>query len=116
MRPSLGFRRTKNAFRELKPNKAILGYSEHKETFCFVCVWGGRETRQVVSMGIREYPKVLSLSRDIFERHAMNHPKERVFNFKMMLIYSRCTVSFNNYCTLYMVHSILLACFRVIEL
>ena len=34
----------------------------------------------------------------------------------MMLIFSRCTVAFNNYSTLFNVHSIPLACFHVVEL
>ena len=46
----------------------------------------------------------------------MRHSKERVFTFIMMLIVSRCTVLINNYSTLYMAHSIPLACFHVIEL
>ena len=46
----------------------------------------------------------------------MHHSKEDVYTFIMMLIFSRCTVSFNNYSTLYMVLSIPLACFHVIEL
>ena len=46
----------------------------------------------------------------------MHQSKERVFTFKMMLIVSRCTVSLNNYNTLYMAHSIPLARFHVIEL
>ena len=32
----------------------------------------------------------------------MHHSKDRVFTLIMMLIFSRCTVSFNNYSTLYM--------------
>ena len=46
----------------------------------------------------------------------MHQSKERAFTFKMTLIFSRSTVSFNNYSTLYMAHSIPLACFYVIEL
>ena len=46
----------------------------------------------------------------------MHHSKELVFTIIMMLIYSRCIVSFNNYSTLYMAHSIPLACFHVKEL
>ena len=46
----------------------------------------------------------------------MHYSKEQVFTFIMMLIFSRCNVSFNKYNTLYMVHSIPLACFQVIEL
>ena len=46
----------------------------------------------------------------------MHNSKERPFTFIMMLIFSRCTVSFDNYSTLYMAHSIPLACFQVIEL
>ena len=41
----------------------------------------------------------------------MHHSKELAFTFIMMLVFSRCTVSFNNYSTLYMAHSIPLACF-----
>ena len=36
----------------------------------------------------------------------MHHSKISVFTFIMMLIFSRCTVSCNNYSTLYMAHSI----------
>ena len=32
----------------------------------------------------------------------MHHSKDRVFTFKIMLIFFRCIVSFNNYSTLYM--------------
>ena len=46
----------------------------------------------------------------------MHYSKEQVFTFIMMLIFFRCNVSFNKYNTLYMVHSIQLACFQVIEL
>ena len=46
----------------------------------------------------------------------MHHFKDRVFTFIMMLIFSRCIVSFNNYSTLYMTHSIPLDCFHGIEL
>ena len=46
----------------------------------------------------------------------MHHSNELAFTFIMMLEFSRCTVSFNNYRTLYMTHSIPLACFPVIEL
>ena len=45
----------------------------------------------------------------------MHHLQELAFTFIMMLILSRCTVSFNNYNTLYMAHSIPLAYFHVIE-
>ena len=41
---------------------------------------------------------------------------EIYFTFIMRLILSRCTVSFNNYSTYFMAHSITLACFHVIEL
>ena len=41
----------------------------------------------------------------------MHHSKVLVFTFIMMLIFSRCTVSINNYSTLYMVQSIPLAFF-----
>ena len=64
----------------------------------------------------RDDPKVLIVSRDIFERHTMHHSNEQALTFIMMLVFSRCIVSFNNYSTLYMVHSIPLACFHVIEL
>ena len=43
----------------------------------------------------------------------MHHSKDLVFTFIMMLIFSRCTVSINNYSTLYMVHSIPLAFFHI---
>ena len=46
----------------------------------------------------------------------MHHSKELAFTFIMMLIFSRCTVSLHTYSTLYMAHSIPLACFYVIEL
>ena len=46
----------------------------------------------------------------------MHHSKDLVFTFLKMLIFSRCTVSFDNYSTLYMVHSIPLAFFHIIEL
>ena len=59
---------------------------------------------------------LVALSRDIFERHTMHHSNEQGLTFIMVLIISRCNVSFNNYSTLYMVHSIPLACFHVIEL
>ena len=67
----------------------------------------------------RDDPKVLilcvlvALSRDIFERHTMHHSKELAFIFITMLIFSRCSVVFNNYSTLYMVHCIPLACFHL---
>ena len=41
----------------------------------------------------------------------MHHSKDLVFTFIMLLIFSRSTVSINNYSTLYMVHSIPLAFF-----
>ena len=41
--------------------------------------------------------------------------KELAFAFIMMLVFSRCIVSLNNYSTLCMAHSIPLACFHVIE-
>ena len=59
---------------------------------------------------------LVALSRDIFERPTMHHSQERDFTFIMMLIFSHCTVSFNNYSTLNMAHSIPLVCFHVIEL
>ena len=40
----------------------------------------------------------------------MHYSKEHAFTFKMMLVFSRCTVSFNNYSTLYITHSIPMAC------
>ena len=46
----------------------------------------------------------------------MHHSNEHDLTFIMMLVLSRCTVSFNNYSTLYMVHSTPLACSHVIEL
>ena len=46
----------------------------------------------------------------------MHHSNEQVLTFILMLVFSGCTVSFNNYSTLYMVHSIQLACFHDIEL
>ena len=41
----------------------------------------------------------------------MHHSKDLVFTFIMVLIFSRSTVSINNYSILYMVHSIPLAFF-----
>ena len=41
----------------------------------------------------------------------MHHSKDLVFTFIMMLMFSQCTVSINNYSILYIVHSILLAFF-----
>ena len=60
-----------------------------------------------------------ALSRDIFERHTMQHSKELAFIFIMMLVFSRCTVSFNTVIT---AHSIwptpyttgLFSCYRII--
>ena len=46
----------------------------------------------------------------------MHHSNEHALTVIMILVLSRCTVAFNNYSTLYMVHSIPLACFHVIEL
>ena len=46
----------------------------------------------------------------------MRHLNEQALTFIMMLVFSRCTVSLINYSTIYMVHSILLACFHVKEL
>ena len=46
----------------------------------------------------------------------MHRSKDLVFTFIMMLIFSLCTVSIDNYSALYMVHSILLAFFHIIEL
>ena len=46
----------------------------------------------------------------------MHHLNEQVLAFIMMLVFSRCAVSLNNYSIIYMVHSIPLACFHVIEL
>ena len=45
----------------------------------------------------------------------MHHSKDLVFTFIMMLIFSRSTVSFDNYSIYYMVHSIPLAFFHIIE-
>ena len=45
----------------------------------------------------------------------MHHSKELAFTFIMMLVFFRCTVSFNIKSPLYMVHSIQLACFHIIE-
>ena len=45
----------------------------------------------------------------------MHHSKEQVFTFIMMLIFSRCTVSFNNYDTLYMALSIPLDFFLMLK-
>ena len=42
----------------------------------------------------------------------MHHSKDLDFTFIMMLIFSHCTVSINNYSPLYMVHSIPLAFFH----
>ena len=58
----------------------------------------------------------LPLSRDIFERHTMHNLKELAFTFLMMLVFSRCTVSYNNHSTSYTVHSIPPVSFHVIEL
>ena len=46
----------------------------------------------------------------------MHRLNEQALAFIMMLVFSRCTVSLNNYSTIYMVHSIPLACFHVKEL
>ena len=46
----------------------------------------------------------------------MHHLNEQAFTFIMMLVFSRCSGSLDNYSTIYMVHSIPLACFHVIEL
>ena len=46
----------------------------------------------------------------------MHYSKELAFTILMMLIFSRFTISLNNYSTLYMANSIPLACFHVIEL
>ena len=49
----------------------------------------------------------------------MQHLKDLTFTFVMMLIFSGCTVSLNNYSILYIAHSIMsipLACFHDIEL
>ena len=45
----------------------------------------------------------------------MQHSKELVLTFIKMLIFYHCVVSLNNYSILYMVHSIPLACFDIIE-
>ena len=45
----------------------------------------------------------------------MHHSKVLAFTFIMMLIFSLCTVSFNNYSTLYMAHSLSqFSCYRII--
>ena len=46
----------------------------------------------------------------------MHHSKDLVFFFIMMLMFSQCTVSINNYSILYIVHPIPLAFFHIIEL
>ena len=46
----------------------------------------------------------------------MHHSNEQVLTFIIMLVFSRFTVSFDNYSTIFMVQSIPLACFHVIEL
>ena len=46
----------------------------------------------------------------------MHHSKDLVFTFIMVLIFSSCTVSVNNYSTLYMVHSIPLTFFSYYRL
>ena len=46
----------------------------------------------------------------------MHYSKHHVFTFMILLIVLRCNVLFNKYSTLYMVHSIPLACFQVIEI
>ena len=46
----------------------------------------------------------------------MHRSNEQALTVIMMLVFSRCSVAFNNYSTLYMVHFIPLACFLVIEL
>ena len=51
-----------------------------------------------------------------FERQTLHQSKDLVFTYIMMLIFSRYTVSINNYSTLCMVHSIPLAFFHIIEL
>ena len=43
----------------------------------------------------------------------MHHSKDQVFTFIMMVIFSCCTVSINNYSTLYMVNSIPLPFFHI---
>ena len=48
----------------------------------------------------------------LVEMYTRHHLKGRVFTFIMMIIFAICTVSFNNYSTLYMAHSIPLACFH----
>ena len=40
------------------------------------------------------YLQVVALCRDIFWRHTMRHPKELALTLILMLILSRCTVSF----------------------
>ena len=44
----------------------------------------------------------------------MHHSKELAFTLILMLILSRCTVSFNKYSTLYMIHSF--SCYKIIIL
>ena len=46
----------------------------------------------------------------------MHHSKDLVFTVIMTLICTCCTVSIDNYSTLYMVHSIPVAFFHIIEL
>ena len=46
----------------------------------------------------------------------MHHSKDQMFTVIMTLICTRCNVSIDNYSTLYMVHSIPLAFFHIIEL
>ena len=46
----------------------------------------------------------------------MHHSKELAIIFIMILIFSRSVVSFNNYSTLYMAHTIPRASFHVMEL
>ena len=46
----------------------------------------------------------------------MHHSTDVVFTFIMMLVFSRCTVSIDNYSTLYMAHFIPLAFFHIVEL
>ena len=58
---------------------------------------------------------LVALSRDICERHTIYRSIEPSFSFKMMLISSRYLLFYSNN-ILYIIHSIPLTCFDVIEL
>ena len=45
----------------------------------------------------------------------MHHSKDPVFTFIMMLVLSSCIASIDNYSTLYLVHSIPLAFFHIMN-